>query len=57
MNQELWKRQIYQKNINIYKYSAEFTPTESHAGWTLLSINNKLSYKIKKDLCIYKSNE
>ena len=45
------------KNINIYKYSVEFTPTESHAGGTLLCINNKLSYKLKQDLCIYKSCE
>ena len=45
------------KNINIYNYSVEFTPTESHAGGTLLYINNKLSYKLRQDLCIYKSSE
>ena len=45
------------KNINIYNYSIEFTPTESHAGGTLLYINNKLSYKLRQDLCIYKSSE
>ena len=44
------------KNINIYNYSIEFTPTESHAGGTLLYIN-KLSYKLIQDLCIYKSSE
>ena len=38
-------------------YSAEFTPTESHASRTLLYINNKLSYKLRQDLCIYKSSE
>ena len=42
------------KNINIYNYSVEFTPTESHAGGTLLHINNKLSYKLRQDL--YNSN-
>ena len=45
------------KNINIYNYSVEFTPTESHAGGTLLYINNKLSYKLRQDLCISKSSE
>ena len=45
------------KNINIYNYSVEFTPTESHAGGTLLYINNKLSYKLRQDLSIYKSSE
>ena len=45
------------KNINIYNYSVVFTPTESHAGGTLLYINNKLSYKLRQDLCIYKSSE
>ena len=38
-------------------YSAEFTPAESHASRTLLYINNKLSYKLRQDLCIYKSSE
>ena len=42
------------KNINIDNYSVEFTPTESRAGGTLLYINNKLSYKLRKDPCIYK---
>ena len=45
------------KNINIYNYSVEFTPTESHAGETLLYITNKLSYKLTQHLCIYKSSE
>ena len=40
------------KNINIYNSSVEFTPTESHADGTLLYINNKLSYKLRQDLCI-----
>ena len=45
------------KNINIYNYSVEFTQTESQAGGTLLYINNKLSYKLRQDLCTYKSSE
>ena len=45
------------KNINIYNYSVEFTPTESHAGRTLLYINNKLPYKLRQNLSIYKSSE
>ena len=45
------------KNINIYNCSVEFTPTESHAGGTLLYINNELSYKLRQDLCIYKSSD
>ena len=45
------------KNINIFNYSVEFAPTESQAGGTLLYTNNKLSYKLRKDLCIYKSSE
>ena len=40
------------KNINIYNYSVEFAPTESHVGGTLLYINNKLSDKLRQDLCI-----
>ena len=46
------------KNINIYNYSVEFTPTVSHASGTLLYINdNILSYRLKQDLCIYKSSK
>ena len=44
------------KNINIHNYSVELTPTESHTGGALLYIDNKLSYKIRQDLCIYKSS-
>ena len=38
------------ENINI-NYPIEFTLTESHAGGTLLYINNKLSYKHRQVLC------
>ena len=40
------------KNINIYNYSVEFTPTEFQAGGTLLYVNKKLSHKLRQDLCI-----
>ena len=43
------------KNININNYSVEFTPTESHTGGTLFYINNKLSYKPRQNLSLYKS--
>ena len=32
-------------------------PTESHAGGILLYINNKLSHKLRQDLCFYKISE
>ena len=45
------------KKINIYNHSIEFTQTKSYAAGTLLYIKNKLFYKLRQDLCIYKSNE
>ena len=44
-------------NITLENYTFEHTPTESSAGGTLLYIANHLSYKPRKDLCIYKNNE
>ena len=44
-------------NIELPNYSIEYTPTESHAGGTLLYINNNLAYKPRNDLNIYKSCE
>ena len=38
------------ENINI-NYPIEFTSTGSHAGGTLLYINNELSYKHRQVLC------
>ena len=44
--------------IYMYNYSVEFTlTTESHAGETLIYINNNLYCKVRQDLCIYKSSE
>ena len=42
--------------IYIFNYSVKFSPTESHAGGTLLFINNKLPYRPRQDLFIYKSS-
>ena len=47
----------WSKDINIRNYSVEFIPTESQAVGTLHYINNKLSYKLRQDRCIYKSSE
>ena len=44
-------------NLNVDNYSFEFTPTETSAGGTLLSIGNHLSYKCRNDINIYKRNE
>ena len=43
--------------MNFPDYTYEFCPTESSAGGTLLYIRNHLSYKLRKDLSIYKSRE
>ena len=45
------------QNIVLNNYSFEHTPTESSAGGTLLYIANRLSYKIRNDLKIYKKFE
>ena len=44
-------------NINLPNYSIEYTPTESHAGGTLLYISNSIAYKPRKGLNIYKTHE
>ena len=44
-------------NINLPNYSIEYTPTESHAGGTLLYISNNMAYKPRKDLNNYKTHE
>ena len=43
--------------MNLNNYSFEFTPTETSAGDTLFYIANRLSYKCRNDLNIYKKNE
>ena len=44
-------------NINLPNYSIEYTPTESHAGGTLLYIDNNIACKPRKHLNIDKSHE
>ena len=44
-------------NIILSNYSIEHTPTENHAGGTLLYISNNIAYKPLKGLNIYKSHE
>ena len=44
-------------DINLPDCSYEFCPTESSARGTLLDMGNHLSYKLRKDLSIYKSYE
>ena len=41
-------------NINLNSYAFEFTPTESSAGGTLIYVANRLAYKSRTDLQIYK---
>ena len=41
-------------SIALANYAMEQTPTESNAGGALLYINRKHSYKIRKDLKLYK---
>ena len=41
-------------NIVLANYAIEQTPTESNAGGALLYINRKQSYKLRKDLKLYK---
>ena len=42
------------RNITLANYAIEQTPTESNTGGALLYINRKRSYKIRKDLKLYK---
>lgn len=44
-------------NLEIQGYSIEQTPTEANAGVVLMYISNKIKYKIRTDLCIYKPKE
>ena len=41
-------------NIVLANYAIEQTPTESNAGGALLYINREQSYKLRKDLKLYK---
>ena len=51
------KKTSLTSNINLNNYSFETTPTESTAGGTMLYVSNRLSYKPRTDLNMYKKNE
>ena len=51
------KTNFYPTNIALANYAIEQTPTESNAGGALLYINRKHSYKIRKDLKLYKPHK
>ena len=44
-------------NINLENCVYESTPTESSKGWTMLYVDKQLTYRLRKDLIIYKSKE
>ena len=47
-------KQVFQlNNFNVNNYSFEFTPTETTASGTLLSIANHLSYKCRINLNMF----
>ena len=44
-------------NINLENYVQESTPTESSKGRTVLYVDKQLTYRLRKDLMMYKSKE
>ena len=44
-------------NINLENYVYESTPTESSKGGTMLYVDKQLTYRLRKDLMMYKSKE
>ena len=44
-------------NINLENYVYESTPTESFKGGTMLYVDKQLTYRLRKDLMMYKSKE
>ena len=44
-------------NINLENYVYESTPTESSKGGTMLYVDKQLTYRLRKDLMMYKSRE
>ncbi|XP_065671749.1 uncharacterized protein LOC136089625 [Hydra vulgaris] len=51
------KKSPQTSNLTLNGYSYEHTPSESHAGDALLYINNRLAYKPRNDLHIFKPKE
>ena len=50
------KKTSLTSNINLNNYYFETTPTESTAGGTMLYVSNRLSYKPRTDLNMYKKD-
>ena len=44
-------------NIDLQDHSNEWTPTAASKDWTLIYIDNKLRYKTRNDLKLYKERE
>ena len=44
-------------NIDLKDYTYEWTHTEASKGGTLINIDNKLKYKIRNDLKLYKEKQ
>ena len=51
------KKTSLTSNINLNNYYFETTPTESTAGGTMLYVSNRLSYKSRTDLNMYKKDQ
>ena len=56
-NKRITKQVYLSNNLNLNKYSFEFTPTETSAGGTLFYLANHLLYKCCDDLNIYKKKK
>ena len=44
-------------NIDLKDYTYEWTHTEASKGRTLINIDNKLKYKLRNDLKLYKAKQ
>ena len=44
-------------NINLENYVYKSTPIESSKGGTMLYVDKQLTYRLRKDLIMYKSKE
>ena len=51
------KKVSLSNNLNLNKYSLEFTPAETSVDGIFIYIANHLSYKCRNDLNIYKNKE
>ena len=56
-NKRITKQVYLSNNLNLNKYSFEFTPFETSVGGTLFYLANHLLYKCRDDLNIYKKKK